>query len=614
MEQSKQSARWTLIRTAVWLGLITGLVEGTALYLLQQWDVLQGQITFLGASYPVIWIAAFYDALLFLLVGLGFVTVHRFFPRRIVELIAFSALGALTFFAWFQLYASGRLKIYAVAVLALGLGYQFARTVTSRQERFEKIVRKTFPALLLFTVALFGVIQGGMWVQEQWALARLPKADGNAPNILVIVIDTLRADHLSSYGYYRDTDPNISRIAQEGVLFENAFAASNWTVPSHASLLTGRWLHEHLADTNEAGTRTVPLDDTYPTIGEALMQKGYRTAAFSANFETFKSRNGFGRGFIRFEDYYQSLANLSVSSIYGRTLEYYVLHKIFGMEHKYDRRWAPDINDHVLRWIKRDSQHPYFVLINYFDVHSPYVPPEPFRSKYASIENPGGLINTDWSMFEIYVPMTEEQFQGEIDAYDGSIAYVDFHIQNLLENLKASGNLENTLVVITSDHGESFGEHGLLEHHNGLYPEVIRVPLIFWWHGHLPAGVRIEQFVSNAALPATILDLLGDATGQFPGPSLRVLWEDPEAEVEWPYPIAEVTKAIWLPPQHLPVNGKMESVISPEFQIIQHEVNGTELYDLKNDPNLLHNLYGNPAYVEIAEALRSLLTWRLHEK
>lgn len=614
MEKFNRNTAVNILVSALWLGLVAGLVEGTALFILQKLDVLQGQITFLGASYPVIWIAAFYDALLFLIVGIGLVALYRIFPLRYIELIAYTLFGTLMFFSWLQLYGAGRLKIFAVALLAFGLGYQFARMVSGRDSRIPNMVRKTLPGLVAAALAIFVLIQGGMWAQEKLAIARLPQPEASSPNILVVVIDTLRADHLSSYGYSRDTDPNISRIAQEGVLFENAFSASSWTVPSHASLLTGRWLHEHLSDTNESGSRTVPLDETYPTIGEALLERGYRTAAFSANFETFKSRNGFGRGFIRFEDYYQSLANLSVSSNYGRMFEYYILHRLFGMEFKYDRRWAPEINKNVLRWLGRDSDRPFFVLINYFDVHSPYAPPEPFRSKYASIENPGGLINTDWSMEQIYIPMTPEQFQGEIDAYDGSIAYVDTYIQELLDDLKAGGNLENTLVVITSDHGESFGEHGLLEHHNGLYPEVLNVPLIFWWPGNIPANVRIEQFVSNVAVPATILDLLEGNTAEFPGPALSALWEAPEASLEWPSPIAEGTKATWLPPQHLQFSGKMSTVITPEYQLIEHETLGTELYDMANDPEQTQNLAGEADFQTVVESLRDKIVWPFYVK
>ena len=148
--------------------------------------------------------------------------------------------------------------------------------------------------------------------------SKLPAAAGDAPNVLVIVVDTLRADHLSSYGYARPTTPNIDRIATEGVLFENAVATSSWTFPSHASLLTGRYQYEHGMDK----IREMPAvggnafsANGLPTLGEVLMQKGYRTGAFSANRTYFTHDLGFGRGFIHFEDYFHSPSDMFVRTL-----------------------------------------------------------------------------------------------------------------------------------------------------------------------------------------------------------------------------------------------------------------------------------------------------------
>ena len=416
-------------------------------------------------------------------------------------------------------------------------------------------------------------------LQERIAVARLPEAAPDASNILVIVVDTLRADHLSSYGYQRATSPSIDQLAQEGVLFENAFSTSPWTEPSHASLLTGRYTHEHGADAYK------PLDDYYPTLGEALQARGYRTGAFSANYETFNRSLGFGRGFQRFEDYFRSYANMAVHTVYGRTIEFYILHAALGLKYRVDRKLASDVNEATLRWIDREPQRPFFAFLNYYDVHSPYIPPEQYRSQFSQSEEPGGLINTDWDMAHIYVPMTPEQLQGEVDAYDGAISYVDQQIDRLLSEIRGRGLAETTLVVITSDHGESFGEHGLLEHNNSLYREVIHVPLIFWWPGHVPAAKDVERPVSNVALPATLLDLLGEE-GQtlFPGPSLAQLWEEPDLERDWPDLLAEAAQIPWVPDQHLTAHGAIKSVITPQWQYIVHNEFGEELYDWQVDP------------------------------
>jgi arylsulfatase A-like enzyme len=365
-------------------------------------------------------------------------------------------------------------------------------------------------------------------------------------------------------------------------MFENAYATSSWTLTAHASLFTGRWPYEHKAD----GGRD--LDDTYPTIAEALTARGYRTGAFVGNFETLPERWGFARGFVHYEDYYQTLPQLAVSSFYGRFLEYYALHKVFGMEFSIDRRWAPSVNQSALDWIDQEDEKPFFVFINYYDVHAPYISPE--RARFSDFENPGGLVNTDWTTADIYNPKTPEQVQGEIDAYDGGIYYTDQQIQILLDELEKRGVLENTIVIITSDHGELFGEHGLWEHHNSLYRPVIYVPLIVWYPKSVPQNMRITTPVSNTYIPVTLLDMLGEPEQTvFPGPSLAQLWRDPASGSDFPDPIAEMAESTWVNPNHLSIKGDMVTVLSSDWQYIEHEFNGVELYNLQNDPEQLSN-------------------------
>jgi arylsulfatase A-like enzyme len=350
-------------------------------------------------------------------------------------------------------------------------------------------------------------------------------------------------------------------------------------------MLTGRYTYEHGADEYK------PLDDRYPTIAEALQDRGYRTGAFSANFRVFCRRLGFGRGFHRFEDYYRSPGNMLVGTFYGRMAEVYGLQKGLGYNDEIGRRWADDINDAALDWIDRDQNRPFFVFLNYFDIHDPYVPPQPYRSMFSPLEEPGGLINTYWGVDHIYVPMTPEQLQGEVDAYDGALVLVDQQIEQLLKGLEARGLADNTLVVIVSDHGESFGEHGLLQHTNALYREVIHVPMIISWPGKVPQGKRVVEPVTIAALPATLLDLIGEGEQTlFPGPSLGQLWRTDTTPSDWPYPIAEIAQHPSEPEQNPCAHGAMEAVINEKWHYIGHEVFGDELYDWSADPQQTLNL------------------------
>jgi len=579
---NKQIAK-DIIRYSIWFGLLTGLVEGMILFLLQRFELLRGQITYLGSSWEVLWVAPLFDLLLFLLAGAVLALIGGFLPKVWAKRLSLFAFSFMMVFPWVLSYLSGRLSPVATGILAAGVGYQLSLSLFEKEKKFAPFMQRSVKALGGITLAVLIIVQGGNWFTEWSTVRNLPQAKESPPNVLVIVVDTLRADHLSLQGYERETDPNIKRIAGEGVMFENAYATSSWTLTSHASLFTGRWNYEHKADGGH------DLDDTYPTIAEALSDRGYRTGAFNGNFETVTKRWGFARGFAHFEDYYQTIPQLAVSSVYGRFMEYYVFHKALGMEFSIDRRWAPSINQSTLDWIDQDTETPFFAFVNYYDVHAPYISPE--RARFSDLENPGGLVNTDWTTADIYNPKTDEQIQGEIDAYDGGIFYNDQQIQILLDELDQRGILENTIVVITSDHGELFGEHGLWEHHNSLYKPVIHVPLIIWYPESIPQGVRIPTAVSNVSLPVTLMDLLGytDQT-EFPGQSLVELWTNPDSAPQWPDPIAEMAESTWVNPNHLSIRGDMTSVISDDWQYIEHEFNGVELYNLNDDPEQLINL------------------------
>jgi arylsulfatase A-like enzyme len=411
-----------------------------------------------------------------------------------------------------------------------------------------------------------------------------PAAPPGLPNILFIVIDTLRADHVSSYGYERPTSPNIDSLAQQGVLFEAAFSAAPYTAPSHASLLTGHFPHEHGV---QWITRKPTFDGRYPTLPEVLHDRGYRTAAFSANHFWFTREQGFGRGFGRFDDTYRSPVEMAMRTVYGRKIEETIIKHIFE-----DYPWrtgARGINSSVLHWLKQDSERPFFAFLNYFDVHDPYFPPQPYRNKFSALKNPGGIINSYQNRFN--PELTSQEVQNEIDAYDGTVSFVDDQIGELLAQIGDLGLGDNLMVIITSDHGEAFGEHGVFLHPNSVYLEEIHVPLVLWQPGVIPAGVRVAQPVSNASLATTIMGLLGEGGQEvFPGQSLVLSWEKPEAPPDVPLPLAEMEHWPWMYPMAPSSQGAMSSLISPEYHYIEHETLGIELYAWRHDPRESLNL------------------------
>lgn len=583
---------------AIGFGFVAGLVEGLLLFVLHRTNLLTWRLQNRAIWYETLWIAPLVDVVLFVLAGGFFALTGWIFPRTLVRKAAWFTFILLAVFDWLFILLFGKISFIAIIILAVGISIQAFISITKREGSTSAKLQKAVPWLAGLTILLFVSIQGGGWLNEKIQTSRLPRPQSETPNVIVIIVDTLRADHLSSYGYERDTSPFIDDLAAESVRFENAFSPSSWTQPSHASMLTGRYTYEHQAETTH-------LDDTYPTIGEVMQANGYRTGAFSANTLFFTRRQGHGRGFLHFEDNYQSVSDAFLnSSLYGFIFDFYGLRKALNYEGVPTRVLAPEINNATLDWIDKDDK-PFFVFMNYFDVHDPYTPPEPYRSKYASASNPGGLIN---GFVERYSPsLTPEQIQTEIDAYDGSIAYVDDQIKELFNQLEQRGLLENTVVIITSDHGELFGEHGLLQHSASLYLQEIHVPLIVWGPEYVPIGKPIDTPVTIAALPSTILSLIGSSNDPFPGPSLAVLMTSDEAPADWPDPISELAQMNGAAEINPSTHGAMKSVVGTEMQYIIHEQFGEELYNWREDPQETDNLIDEPSSQTVVTVFRDYL-------
>jgi arylsulfatase A-like enzyme len=592
-----------LLLPAAWLGLVTGLIEGGGLLFLQHRGWLAWQLAQMGVSADIVWVSAFVDLIVFLALGLILWAISAVVPRMPVFSAGLFVFTSVSFTIW--LTVIGRMRYSAILVLGLGLGSVITRWARIRELRVMSFCRRTLPWVAAVGLTAFAVIEAGGWLHERWIVAGLPKPAPDSPNVVIIVVDTLRSDHLSTYGYSRLTTPTLTRLAHDGVLFENTFAPSSWTLPSHASLLTGRYPHEHRL---ESGGQV--LDNKYPTLAEVLRDRGYRTGAFSGNNFWFCRHLGFGRGFAHFEDYFTSLADGLARTIVGRDVERFILHRI-GLENVPGRRSAADINTAALRWIDQDKSRPFFVFLNYFDVHDPYLPPQPYRSKFSKIKNPGGIINS--FVLRDYPRLTPEELQSEIDAYDGGISYVDDQIAELILELNARGVMNHTLLVVTSDHGESFGEHGLLGHRDALYREVIEVPLIFYWPAHVPGTIRVTTPVSNVAIPATILQLVEDRNQQtFPGPSLTRLWTKGQNDADWPLPLSELAQMPFEVAKRNPAySGWLKSLTSTQWHYILHQKNGAELYAWKSDPNEVSNVAatasGHELVTGFSESLESML-------
>jgi arylsulfatase A-like enzyme len=416
-------------------------------------------------------------------------------------------------------------------------------------------------------------------------------------NVLLVVLDTVRAESLSLYGYLRPTTARLDERARAGVVFDRAVATAPWTLPTHGSLLTGRYPFELLADWEQ------PLGETYPTLAEVLGSRGYATGGFVANLMFTTRLSGLDRGFLRYSDHPLSLPVFATSA--------WTTRRLFLRAWKYapswrdypDRKYAEDVNREFLFWLDRVGDRPFFAFLNYFDAHEPYelhgdilgtFPPEPPRTRDV-VE--GGAVRE--------LPY---ETMREIDAYDTDIAYIDRQLESLFLELERRGVLQNTLVIVTSDHGEHLGDRGLRSHGNSLYSQLVRVPLVFLFDGRLPRGVRIDAPVSLRAVPATIVDLVGLDDTPFPGTSLAEAWSgagDPHGQG---LALSELTLSPFGGvPQGPIAAGAMKSLVLGTLHYIRNGDGTEELYDLASDPREFRDLSETDIGRAELARLRSLL-------
>jgi len=340
------------------------------------------------------------------------------------------------------------------------------------------------------------------------------------------------AGHLSLHGYDRPTSITLDGLARRGVRFDRVQATSSWTLPSHASFFTGRWPHEL-----SVGWLT-PLDATYPTLAEYLGSRGYATAGFVANTFYCGADTGLGRGFAVYRDYiFPELSALKPAALVDRPVEgLRALHHFLreraslvflaDLIRKFDagfRKPAALVNNEILGWLssRRQPERPFFAFVNYYDVHYPYSLLEGGIHRFAVRPRTDREIDLieKWKTVDKST-LSEQETAFARDSYDDCIAHLDEQLGLLVDELERRGVLDSTWLIITSDHGESFGEQpGVFLHGTSLYQPQVHVPLVIIPPLRSPRPSRpvVSQTVSVRDLPATVVDLL-ESRGRRPVP------------------------------------------------------------------------------------------------
>ncbi len=409
-----------------------------------------------------------------------------------------------------------------------------------------------------------------------------PSARRVRPDILLVTLDTTRADHTSTYGYDRPTTPRLDGLAREGVRFDAAYAPMATTLPAHASLFTAE-LPRSLGVTKNGAV----LSPDHRTLAERLADVGYRTAAFVSSFPVDRMF-GLDQGFEVYDD------DFTDGSCPTKIQEW----EGFGTERGFCRRGA-NTTRRTLEWLDANDylappgdEAPFFVWVHYFDAHAPYLPAEEDA--------------------EIFPPEFDGWLSAKTAAYDGEIHYADRALGALLDRLDQAGRLDDTLVVVAADHGEGLMQHGHMHHSLLIYEEDVRVPLVVRWPGRVAGGRAIAEPVQLADLPPTLLDVAGAPpfeTGV--GRSLAAtLLDDARLDPERPIFLQrrEYEEKVV---EGRPVEGEKLGVRRGRWKYIEAPDEGTaELYDLESDPHERTNvLFSHPGPRQKLE--KTLQRWRV---
>ncbi|MDP8248886.1 MAG: sulfatase-like hydrolase/transferase [Candidatus Tritonobacter lacicola] len=493
-----------------------------------------------------------------LLYGLGYLVISRLMHRE-----------AHRFLMW------GAAVLVASVAISFLAGGAFGRVLKGKRSLYAGAV--IFAALTVWMV---------------FPVGRPSAPPGELPNIILVTIDTIRSDRLHCYGNDRVRTPVLDRLASEGVLFENAVSQIPITNPSHLSILSSTYPHQHGVVENWHRH-----SDDIPKIVHELGRLGYRTAAFVSSF-TLDSRFGFSDGFEIYDDDFSRLKGYQSLTLVR------VIDSILGITGGRLERIAGRTNDDAVSWLRRIARQPYFLWVHYYDPHGPYAPPPPYSGMYyeGRKDDPANR-SMDGVEMPLYWPPTIRDFTDiayPIAQYDAEVTYTDAQIGRLLEEIDSRSG--DTILVVVGDHGESLDERGYyFRHGDYLYDDQVKVPMIIR-HGKSGEPVRVGAVVQTIDIVPTLLDLAGlEAPGWCSGRSLVPLMKGENAG----------------PGEGLSETRRQgdESILDVAcydggYKLIVRPGKETRLFDLRKDPGELRDISGEreDLVLKLKERIASVMT------
>ncbi|MBL8840318.1 MAG: sulfatase [Planctomycetes bacterium] len=576
------------LRVAAAIGLLAGFGEGIGLLAAQASRRTQWPITN-SCGREILWVAPLLDALLFVAVAGLILPLLRWVRSRARVVPVAAASLALLAYDWSRITHEWSRLVAAGVAGAVGLLAWFA--LRRAAAPLARASRFALPLLLVAWLATLVVVER----QGRGRSGATVAPPAGARDVVVVVLDTVRADHLSAYGYARATSPWLETLAAEGARFDACFSTSSWTLPAHASLLTGRLPYEH-------GALLGPLDASLPLLPETFVEHGWKSGAFSANLCFFHTGFGFGRGFDRFGDFGWSWPARVGATLFGREVLQQAGPRV---RNHVLRKTADAVVDDCLAWIDEEPERPFFAVLNFFDAHDPYEPPPATRDRFAGdgiapAPMPPKAAGEDR-------PWDDALLALEARRYDECILAIDRELERLAAELAARGRLDNAVIVVTSDHGESFGERGARLHRGSLQRDTTHVPLIVRAPGLVAPDTVVATPVSLLAVPTTLLDLLGLQKGAYPDASLAPwLSGDESVPDEEPLVVGEIARHPWPEYRRRPCfDGSLRSLVRGRWHYVVHETRGALLFDWIADPREEQDLLAD--HPDVAAAFETAL-------
>jgi arylsulfatase A-like enzyme len=551
--------------------------------------LLSDQLQWTGNE--MVYLAPFGHLAFFAVAALPLSAIALFAPRWLSTRVLTVLFATLAVFSFMLLFP--RIHHLASLALAIGAGLQIGRMTSRAPVRSAVVLKRLGGGILAASVLAAIAVPIAFRSIEARKIRALPRAASDAPNVLLVVLDATRAKNMSVYGYQRRTTPNIERLGAEGVVFDRAISTTSWTLPSVASMMTGYY------PTSLSTDWLTPLDHKFPVLAERLGARGYLTGAFSANLNYVTRETGLSRGFTRFLDVRPSVmemlltVSLVQSDLVGdarlalRSRDAMGLLRALGRFHwarststpTHQPKSSAVLVQEFLDWQLEARGRPWFAIMQFIDAHAPYKPRPPFDTLFAS--------------------------SAATAKYDGAIATIDNDLGALFAELSRRGAFERTHVIVTADHGELFGEHGLWEHGNGLYMPLINVPLIIRAPGRMPPGVRVRRPVSLRDLASTILDLVDSTRSDEPelgGESLRSTWDSTTGGR--PSVAASALSAMEWRRSSDPIRWRLTSLVDDSLHYIKRVDGDDLLFDMHGDPDESLSLSKAPAGRARADSLR----------